>query len=267
MLSQPIREETPRLVPEYLSQSETTEPLTQQNVSQDLTDAVVQQLIPHSLIGRQKIRPPNENLLLISSPGLRYHASRKGKTIAGRDSCRMSQPRFGCGTRRSARLTITRREFREENDLSRWWVRCLDRRGVYRQHLPVRGGPACSGDSSLAAARSTRVAVVNIGEEFNKYKRAIAFKQDLENTLVKPYKDKAKSIDRPGQGPGRPLCVAGGVQASGSRRTTRRWDAIKKNKRELEDMSAEISRLLGKKPGRQSGDSVERKSIMGIERR
>ena len=93
------------------------------------------------------------------------------------------------------------------------------------------------------AQQGTKVAVVNIGLVFNQYKRAQAFKLDLENQLA-PYKEKAKKLaddtkryedelrtnaklDVPTQG--------------------RYQDQIKANKRSLEDMSAEISRLLGKK--------------------
>ena len=94
-----------------------------------------------------------------------------------------------------------------------------------------------------AAQQGTRVAVVNIGEVFNKYKRAIAFKDDLEFTL-KPYKADAKKLtdhiklleDELRTKPNMPPTTQNQYQ-----------DLIRADKRKLEDMSAEISRLLGKK--------------------
>src|SRR5262249_51774048 len=47
------------------------------------------------------------------------------------------------------------------------------------------------GGGAPAQQQGTRIAIVNIGKVFNEYKRAIAFKADLEHTLA-PYKEKAK---------------------------------------------------------------------------
>lgn len=99
-----------------------------------------------------------------------------------------------------------------------------------------------AGTSKAAAQQGTKIAVVNIGQVFNQYKRAIAMKTDLEQTL-KPYKDKGKTLTdqikawedelrKPQIDPAK----AGQYQ-----------DAIKAHKRTLEDMSAEITRLLGKR--------------------
>ncbi len=102
---------------------------------------------------------------------------------------------------------------------------------------PGGGAPA-----QPAAQQGTKIAIVNIGQVFNEYKRAVAFKKELEQTLT-PYKDKAKKLTdqikvledelrKP------TLDAKTGAQFQ---------DSIKANKRALEDMSAEISRLLGKK--------------------
>ena len=96
--------------------------------------------------------------------------------------------------------------------------------------------------AAAAAQQGTKIAVVNIGEVFNKYKRAQAFKADLEATLA-PYKDKAKKLTEQSKF----------WEDEARKPTTKPADAenlvnaINKNKRDLEDMSTEISKLLGKK--------------------
>ena len=99
-----------------------------------------------------------------------------------------------------------------------------------------------AGSAKPAAQQGTKIAVVNIGQVFNQYKRAVAMKTELEQTL-KPYTDKGKTLTdqikawedelrKPQLDPAK----AGQYQ-----------DSIKAHKRTLEDMSAEITRLLGKK--------------------
>lgn len=105
-------------------------------------------------------------------------------------------------------------------------------------YLFAQGG----GGAAPAQQQGTRVAVVNIGEVFNKYERAKAFKEDLENTL-KPYKDQAKKITEHIKQLEAELAKP---QLPPVQRAQYE-DAIKKDKRSLEDMSADISRLLGKK--------------------
>jgi outer membrane protein len=112
--------------------------------------------------------------------------------------------------------------------------------GAYSSnYLFAQGG---GGAPAPAAQAGTKIAVVNIGEVFNKYKRAQAFKADLEATL-NPYKDKGKKLAdqiknledelrKPQLDP---------------RTAAQYQDTIKAHKRTLEDMSAEIQRLLGKK--------------------
>jgi Skp family chaperone for outer membrane proteins len=101
---------------------------------------------------------------------------------------------------------------------------------------------APAGGGGAQAAAGTKIAVVNIGLVFNQYKRAIAFKAELEKTL-EPFKAKAKKLND---------------EAKAWHDDTRKqgfdiknkptYDAaILKNQRELEDMDREIKVLLGKK--------------------
>jgi Skp family chaperone for outer membrane proteins len=112
--------------------------------------------------------------------------------------------------------------------------------GAYGTSYLVANQPA--GGTPKAQQQGTKIAVVNIGQVFNQYKRAIAMKADLEQTL-KPYKDKGKTLTdqikaweeelrKPQLDPAKALQYQ---------------ESIKTNKRTLEDMSAEITRLLGKK--------------------
>ena len=90
--------------------------------------------------------------------------------------------------------------------------------------------------------QGTKVAVVNIGLVFNKYTRAIAFKADLEATLA-PFKDKAKKLTD--QAKGWEEALQGGKVPEKDREQY--INAIKQNRRELEDMSAKIQKDLGVK--------------------
>jgi Skp family chaperone for outer membrane proteins len=98
------------------------------------------------------------------------------------------------------------------------------------------------GGGQPAQQQGTKIAVVNIGQVFNEYKRAAALKAELERTL-EPYKKKGKELadditkwegelKKPGVDP----TTAARYQAS-----------IKNHKRMLEDMSIEIQNQLGKK--------------------
>jgi Skp family chaperone for outer membrane proteins len=88
---------------------------------------------------------------------------------------------------------------------------------------------------------ATRFAVVNIGLVFNNYEKAQVFKKELESTL-QPYKVKAKTLqDR-----------IADWEAQISRnppapKTEELRVKVRDAKRQLEDMSSEITRLIGKK--------------------
>ncbi|MBI1830863.1 MAG: OmpH family outer membrane protein [Planctomycetes bacterium] len=108
-------------------------------------------------------------------------------------------------------------------------------------YLLAQGGGA---PAQPVVQQGTKIAVVNIGQVFNQYKRAQAFKAELEQTL-KPFKDKAKALSDENQ-----KYEAALQQTTPPLDATTRiryQDLITKNKRDLEDMSKEISRLLGKK--------------------
>lgn len=102
--------------------------------------------------------------------------------------------------------------------------------------------PAQTLPSQSPPAGTTRVAVVNIGHVFNKYERAIRFKADLEDAL-KPYKDRAAKLTKNIQ-----KCEEA-IAAKRFRDFSKEEyeEKIVQDKRELEDMSREISKLLGKK--------------------
>src|SRR6185437_1549136 len=93
-----------------------------------------------------------------------------------------------------------------------------------------------------ASTAGTKVACINVGQVFNSYTRAKGFKDDLEHA-VKPFKEKGKKLvddikkwqedaSKPGFDP---------------KQRDNYENAIKKNKRELEDMQAEIQTLIGQK--------------------
>ena len=98
------------------------------------------------------------------------------------------------------------------------------------------------GGTAAQQPSGTRVAIVNIGLVFNKYKRAQDFKNELEET-IKPFKAKAKVLtdemkawheasQDPKCDPKLKLQYEGGVR---------------NNQRKLEDMNIEIKTLVGKK--------------------
>jgi Skp family chaperone for outer membrane proteins len=99
-----------------------------------------------------------------------------------------------------------------------------------------------AGSAKPAAQQGTKIAVVNIGQVFNQYRRAVAMKTELEQTL-KPFKDKAKTLTdqikawddelkKPQLDPAKVPQYRASITA---------------HKRTLEDMSAEITTLLGKR--------------------
>ena len=90
--------------------------------------------------------------------------------------------------------------------------------------------------------QGTKVGVVNIGQVFNQYTRAKAFKADLEATLA-PYKEKAKKLADQAKG-WEDALNGGGVKPE---QRDQYVNAIKQNRRELEDMSAKIQKELGVK--------------------
>jgi Skp family chaperone for outer membrane proteins len=90
--------------------------------------------------------------------------------------------------------------------------------------------------------QGTKIAVVNIGKVFNEYTRAKAFKEDLERTL-KPYNDKAKTLTDQ-------ITAWENALKSGTVKEAEKENyiqAIRKSRRDLEDMGAEIQKNLGTK--------------------
>jgi Skp family chaperone for outer membrane proteins len=89
---------------------------------------------------------------------------------------------------------------------------------------------------------ATKVGVVNIGQVFNQYNRAKAFKAELEATLA-PHKKRAKELTDH-------IKACEDFINSGKCTNEQRdqyADAIKKTRRQLEDMSVEIQKSLGTK--------------------
>jgi Skp family chaperone for outer membrane proteins len=113
--------------------------------------------------------------------------------------------------------------------------------GAYSTNFVV-AQPAGNPGAGAQAQQGTRIAVVNIGEVFNKYKRAIAIKAELEGTLD-PYKKKAKKLNDE-------IKKWSEDMTSPTFKAQDRphyESAIVKNQRELQDMDREIKTLLGKK--------------------
>jgi Skp family chaperone for outer membrane proteins len=106
---------------------------------------------------------------------------------------------------------------------------------IVTNHLFAQGGAA-------PQQQGTKIAVINIGHVFNNYVRAKAFKTELEKAF-EPYKTKAKKLtddmkvyEEEMRKPGTPANVIEQKQA-----------LIKRNKRELEDLSIEMQNSLGKR--------------------
>jgi Skp family chaperone for outer membrane proteins len=170
---------------------------------------------------------------------LRYKPSRKGETGQG-ILARMSRPRLGCGTSMSARQTIKGENSVKKSILILTGVAVLAVGAYFGTGLFAQGTGGVA--TPPAAAQGTKIAVVNIGQVFNQYKRAQAFKADLESQL-KPYKDRAKALTDPLKS------WEDEMRKPGAEPKTVEYyhNKIKTNKRELEDMSADISKVLGKK--------------------
>lgn len=96
------------------------------------------------------------------------------------------------------------------------------------------------GAPTAQAQPGTKVAVVNIGYVFNNYKRAQAFKAQLERDF-EPFKAKAKKLtDEMKQ-------WEDDIRAAKDPKVVEnRQENIKRNKRELEDLSVNMQRMLGK---------------------
>lgn len=89
---------------------------------------------------------------------------------------------------------------------------------------------------------TVRIAVVNIGEVFNRYDRARAFKADLEKTLA-PYKNEAARITTNMK---RWEMIVQDKELEAATRADYEGKLIN-SKRQLEDMSRKIQAELGKK--------------------
>jgi Skp family chaperone for outer membrane proteins len=98
------------------------------------------------------------------------------------------------------------------------------------------------GSAAPAQPAGTKVAVINIGHVFNNYVRAKAFKEELERAF-QPYKDKAKKLTdemkRYEDEIRNPKISPQDIE--------QRQALIKRNKRELEDLSIEMQKNLGSK--------------------
>jgi Skp family chaperone for outer membrane proteins len=93
-----------------------------------------------------------------------------------------------------------------------------------------------------AANAGTKIGVVNVGYVFNKWKRAEAFKQELErdakpfNDQAKKYQEEMKAWDAESKKPGTSKAQQEAFQTS-----------IKGNQRKLEDLADRMRKELGKK--------------------
>jgi Skp family chaperone for outer membrane proteins len=114
--------------------------------------------------------------------------------------------------------------------------------GAYFSNYLFAQGTGGTGSPTATAQQGTKVAVVNIGHVFNKYRRAIAFKKELETTL-EPFKGKAKKLTDE---------ITGWTQqvqkGEVKKENIPHYEAaIVKHRRELEDMERTVKDLLGKK--------------------
>jgi len=115
--------------------------------------------------------------------------------------------------------------------------------GLSYSHLSAQTTPATPGGGAGAQAQAgTKVAVVNIGLVFHQYRRAQAFKADLEKT-IEPYKAKAKKLTDEMKA----WSDAMRDPKFNPQNKAQYEAAILKNQRELEDMDREIKGLIGKK--------------------
>lgn len=112
--------------------------------------------------------------------------------------------------------------------------------GAYTSsHVLAQGG---GGGTTTQPQQGTRIAVVNIGQVFNQYKRAIAIKQDLERT-IDPFKTKAKKLTDEIKKWSEDMRDP----KFDPKNTETYQNAIRKNQRELEDLDLQVKNLLGKK--------------------
>lgn len=109
----------------------------------------------------------------------------------------------------------------------------------FSRDLFAQGG----GAAPAPQMQGTKVAVVNIGLVFNQYRRALAFKLELEETLKRPKADAKVLMDEMEK------YVKEIRETPNMSKTARdqREDLIYKNEQKLKDMNREIQRLLGKK--------------------
>jgi Skp family chaperone for outer membrane proteins len=105
-------------------------------------------------------------------------------------------------------------------------------------YLFAQGG----GAGATPQVQGTKVAVVNIGHVFNKYKKAVQFKDELERNLKGP-REEAKKLMSDMDDWAKQLRD---IKLSTEEKNAREI-AIHKNKQRLEALNFEISKLLGKK--------------------
>lgn len=108
----------------------------------------------------------------------------------------------------------------------------------FTTHLFAQQPPA----APTTPQAGTKIACVNVGQVFNNYVRAKAFKEELEKTVA-PFKDRGKKLlddiknmQDAAQKPGFDPKYRDSYELQ-----------IRKNKRELEDMQLEIQKLIGKR--------------------
>jgi Skp family chaperone for outer membrane proteins len=94
-----------------------------------------------------------------------------------------------------------------------------------------------------AAPAGTKVGVVNVGHVFNGWNKAKRFKDELEHS-AKPFNDQAKKLQEEMVGWENEVRSKPGLS---KQEVENRQEAVKKNKRELEDLANNMRKLLGKK--------------------
>lgn len=106
-------------------------------------------------------------------------------------------------------------------------------------YLFAQGG----GAPATPQVQGTKVAVVNIGLVFNKYKRAIQVKNELEATLQRP-REEAKKLMNEMEGWDKE--IRENLKLDKAQKDSYA-ERIRANKRKLDDMNYDISKLLGQK--------------------
>ncbi len=105
---------------------------------------------------------------------------------------------------------------------------------------------AAQGPATPAAPAQTRVAFVNIETVLQNYKKAVTYKEEMEKTIA-PFRTDADTLkkdmirwEQELNDPGSPTKI--------KEFNRERWaEAIKNNKRKLEDLTTKVGKIIGKK--------------------